>query len=254
MKKVIVITVFVISVILLSSCVQNTGTQLSRLDELKLQYDQVGFQHNLKLDEMLTEFKTQTETRTLQTCQKLVDNYFSGSGDLAKNIVNKITDKVRLGKSTQGADIIDILADSLDIFVKYRAVFDSISVISDSHLDVRDKINKLEGIYLYVDDTIEDPNDKESVLNGLSTIIHSMTYWNENYDEWQQVLNGSIGKSTIGIVGIIGITDGVGAVIGTLEGIRDTYKGQEGRGRIILGRAVGEAAKTSVYAAIAILL
>ena len=254
MKKIINITIIIALVVLLISCGQNTGVQLSRLDELKQEYDHIGIQHNLKLNEMLCEYKAQSEIRTLEDCQILADNYFSGTKHVAKDILNMISDQGRISKSTRSADLMDTLADSIEVFAKHRDVFDSIRVITDSQLDVQDKIKKLEGIYLLVDDTIEDENDRESILNGLSTTIHSLEYWNDNFNEWQQTLTGSLGKATLGIVGIIGITDGVGAVIGTFEGIRDTYKGQDGRFRIIAGRIVGEAAKSSVYAALAILL
>jgi hypothetical protein len=107
---------------------------------------------------------------------------------------------------------------------------------------------------LLADETIEDNDEKESILNGLSTTMYSLAYWDENYQQWQQERAGTLQKPCVGIAGALGIIDGTGAVIGTLEGIRDTYKGQEGRGRIIVGRAIGEAAKTSTYAVLAILL
>ena len=107
---------------------------------------------------------------------------------------------------------------------------------------------------MLIEEKADKNEDRESLMNGLSTTIHSLAYWDENYDEWQNTLNPSMGKAMLGIAGAIGIIDGAGAVIGTLEGIRDTYKGQEGRVRIIIGRAVGEAAKTSTYVVLSMLL
>jgi len=254
MKKVMIITLIAISVILLNSCGQTTGTQTTRLDELKLEYDQIGLQHNMKLDEMLSVYGDHPEKRTMQTCRRLADDHFTGTGSIAGDVVDRIYGTRQFAKATASADVIDMLADSIEIFAKYPDVFDSITVVLDCGLDIQDKIRRLESIYLLVDEHVENEDDKHSILNGLSTTIHSLEYWGENYDEWQQTLTGTIGKRTLGIGAIIGITDGVGAVIGTLEGIRDTHKGQEGRVGIIAGRALGEAAKTSVYAFIAIVL
>lgn len=160
----------------------------------------------------------------------------------------------RLSKSMNNSDVVSSLADSIEIYSKYPDVFEEMSGILDSPLNAEEKTQGLESLYLLIDEKAENDEDRESLMNGLSTTIYSVTYWDENYNEWQDVLNPTLEKATLGIAGAIAIIDGAGAVIGTLEGIRDTYKGQEGRGRIILGRAIGEAAKTSTYAVIGILL
>jgi hypothetical protein len=257
MKKIMCITAIII-ILLLSSCAENISPQTDRLEEIKAQYDQVGIAHNLALDEIHTIYKDQNESLGLEDYHTLADEYFRSttetSHNIAKHLVSLVKDVRLFAKSTVNAEVIDDLSDSIEIISKYPVIFDSISVILDAPVSMDEKTNKLEGIYLLVDDTVEDIHDKESIMNGVATIIHSNSYWDENYSEWQHTLNGSIGKASIGIVGALGIVDGVGAVIGTLEGIRDTYKGQEGRGRIILGRAIGEAAKTSTYAVLAIIM
>lgn len=254
MKKIISVLSIIISILFLISCGQDIESEVSRLDELKLEYDQIGIQHNLELNKMLSVYRDHSGVLTKQAMMDMADGHFATTGNFAKYIVDMISDKQQFAKLAVSADVIDYLADSVALFANYPEVYDSIAAVLDCALDVHDKIVKLEGFYLYVDATVDNEDDKRSILNGLSTTIHSLEYWDENYNEWQQTSTGTLGKRALGIIGIIGITDGVGAVIGTLEGIRDTYKGQEGRLGIIAGRAVGEAAKTSVYAFIAIML
>ena len=165
-----------------------------------------------------------------------------------------VNNKRLFAKASANAEVIDILSDSIAIIAKYPQIFDSISVILDELSSNETKIGKMENMYLYADKEIEDLGDKDAVMNGISTTIHSLGYWDENLTDWQQNLGGNIGKASLGILGAVGIIDGAGAVIGTLEGIRDTYKGQEGRLEIIAGRAIGEAAKTSAYAVLAIIM
>lgn len=258
MKKVILIVITILIITLLVSCGENITPQVSRLEEIKAQYDQVGISHNRALDEIYCIYKDQSERLELDDYRTLADNYFnsatSSSHNIAKEIIAMVKDVRLFAKSTVNAEIIDVLADSIEIVSKYPEIFDSISVILDASISLDEKTSKLEQVYLFVDDSVEDMNDKESIMNGIATIIHSNSYWDENYNDWQLTLSGNIAKTSIGIVGALGIIDGAGAVIGTLEGIRDTYKGQEGRGRIILGRAIGEAAKTSTYAVLAIIM
>ena len=173
---------------------------------------------------------------------------------IAEDIVSLVNNKRLFAKASANAEVIDILSDSIAIIAKYPQIFDSISVILDELSSNETKIGKMENMYLYADKEIEDLGDKDAVMNGISTTIHSLGYWDENLTDWQQNLGGNIGKASLGILGAVGIIDGAGAVIGTLEGIRDTYKGQEGRLEIIAGRAIGEAAKTSAYAVLAIIM
>ncbi len=258
MRKIILVVITILIITLLVSCGENITPQTSRLEEIKAQYDQVGVAHNLALDKIYSIYKDQNETLALDDYRTLADNYFSSatscSHNIAKEIMALVKDVRLFAKSTINTEIIDILGDSIEIVSKYPEIFDSISVILDAPMSLDEKTSKLERVYLFVDNIIEDINDKESIMNGIATTIHSMAYWNENIDNWRETLTGGMAKPAIGIIGAIGIIDGAGAVIGTLEGIRDTYKGQEGRLEIIAGRAIGEAAKTSAYAALAIIM
>lgn len=253
MKKLSVGLLIIFIIMMMVSCGENTGTDQTQLDELKDRYDRVGISHNKELDIMLEQYRSQNRALSIDECRRMADAHFGNSGT-AIDIANLIGDTRRFSKSTVSSDIVEILSDSIDVFADYPAIYDSICQILDSPLTAGDKIIRLEMIYLQIDETVENEDEKTSIMSGLSTTIHSLEYWDENFGEWEQTLTGSLGKKSLGIIGCIGIVDGAGAVIGTLEGIRDTYKGQEGRGEIILGRAVGEAAKTSLYAVLAIVL
>ncbi|MCF7833268.1 MAG: hypothetical protein K9N05_06820 [Candidatus Marinimicrobia bacterium] len=262
MKKVTFIIIIVLLFALLTSCGENITPQTTRLDELKQQYDAIGVRHNEALEEIHQSYVAQravnNESLNYSTCIAIAEEHFDFVNVQNKYIAREITSLISndrlFGKSSINAEIVDVLADSLEIMAKYPQIFDSVSVILDAPITIEEKIQKLENIYLLADEQIDNEDDKESIMNGISTTIHSMTYWNDNMDDWQQTLTGSMSKPTIGLLGALGIVDGVGAVIGTLEGIRDTYKGQDGRGTIILGRAIGEAAKTSTYAVLAIIM
>lgn len=262
MKKITFILIIILLLALLTSCGENFAPQTTRLDELKLQYDPIGIGHNKALDKLHQLYAVQriaqNKILSYSDCIKIADEHFNFVNAQNKYIAREITSLIynnRLfGKSSANAEIVDILSDSLEIIAKYPQIFDSISVILDAPTSIETKTQNLENIYLYADDIIENTEDKEAVMNGISTMIHSVAYWDKNMDDWQRTLTGSMSKPTIGIIGAIGIIDGAGAVIGTLEGIRDTYKGQDGRGRIIVGRAIGEAAKTSSYAFLAIIM
>jgi len=262
MKKITFILISFLLLVLLASCGENLSPQTTRLDELKLQYDPIGLGHNEALEEIHQLYRTQrkaensllTYSKCIELAEELYDFANVKNKYIAQELSSLIGNQRQFAKSSVNAEIVGVLSDSLDIIAKYPQIFDSISVILDAPIMLEEKIQKLEGIYLLADEKVENIDEKESVMNGISTTIHSISYWNDNMSEWQQTLTGSMSKPTIGIIGAIGIIDGAGAVIGTLEGIRDTYKGQDGRGTIIVGRAIGEAAKTSAYAFLAIIM
>ncbi|MEA3392498.1 MAG: hypothetical protein U9Q91_05925 [Candidatus Marinimicrobia bacterium] len=262
MKKITFILISILLLVLLTSCGENLAPQTTRLDELKLQYDPIGVGHNKALEEIHQLYRAQRNAQndllSYSRCIEIAEEHYNfvnvRNKYIARELSSLISNKRQFAKSSVNAEVIDILSDSLEIIAKYPQIFDSISVILDAPTGIETKTQNLENIYLYADDIIENTEDKEAVMNGISTMIHSVAYWDKNMDDWQRTLTGSMSKPTIGIIGAIGIIDGAGAVIGTLEGIRDTYKGQDGRGRIIVGRAIGEAAKTSSYAFLAIIM
>lgn len=260
MKKLSVIILTVILILLVVSCGNGSISENERLELLKAQYDVVGMEHNVQLDELLSIYSENKINLDYEYAKDLADQhvgltYTYGDNDIASDIVALIRNMPSFAKSSINADIIDLLSDSLVIFAKYPEIFDSMTHVLDAEIPIEEKQTKLETLYLLADETIEDVDEKESILNGISTTMYSLAYWDENFQQWEQELAGTLQKPCIvGIAGALGIIDGTGAVIGTLEGIRDTYKGQEGRGRIIVGRAIGEAAKTSTYAVLAILL
>lgn len=70
MKKIITVLVIALCMILIVSCGQDVENEISRLDELKLQYDQVGRQHNLQLDRMLSIYRSQSDRQSRELCEK----------------------------------------------------------------------------------------------------------------------------------------------------------------------------------------
>jgi len=262
MKKITFFLIVILLFVFMVSCGENIAPQSNRLEELKHQYDPIGVGHNMALDELYKLYVLQQTSQNINLsysdCIEIMEQHLNFSNvrhkNLAADIASLISNERIFAKVCVNAEIIDVLSDSIEIMAKYPQIFDSISVILDAAISNEEKTQKLENMYLYVDSKINDVHDKEAIMNGIATTIHSMAYWNENIDNWRETLTGGMAKPAIGIIGAIGIIDGAGAVIGTLEGIRDTYKGQEGRLEIIAGRAIGEAAKTSAYAALAIIM
>lgn len=256
MKKTIIS--FIILIILLSSCTLFTNNPEDKIAEFKLAYDECGLMHNIELSNVYQRFVDANVALNKQVAKDIIDEHFilstsTENRDIASEITALVMDSHSLAKTDINSEVMDILCDSLDIYSQYAEVFDSIAIILDAQIPIEEKTEKLEGIYLFVDQVCTDSNDREALMNGVSTSIHSLSYWSENLDEWQEVLNPELAKSSVGVIGAFAIIDGAGAVVGALEGIRDTYKGQENRGRIITGRIIGEAAKTSTYAVLAVI-
>lgn len=258
MKKTIIS--LIILIILLSACTQDVIGPKEQIDILISEYDQCGLQHNKELSDLYQRFANSDVILTKEAAKHIVDDHFALNTstknlDIASKISKLVIDSHSLSKMSVNSDIMDVLCDSLEIYSRYPAVFDSIASILDEKITLEEKTEKLEQIYLFVDQICTDPDDRPALMNGVSTSIHSLNYWDENLYDWQQVLNPDLAKPTsVSIIGAFAIVDGAGAAIGTLEGIRDTEKGQDGRLRIIIGRAIGEAAKTSTYAALSLIL
>ncbi len=254
--------------ILCMSCSMPAEDDALRLEELRERYAVIGEAHNRALDAVLAEFALQEAPASKSARMAQADDVLNGlcipgwdvplSTDREKDLAAKIVSALRpaglLSKTSVNADVVEDLSDSLSIIREHRDIFDSISVILDAPAGQDEKIRRLEALYLYIDACVMPEEDKLSLMHGLSTILHSLAYWDENMDTWESTVSAGMGKPAMGIVGAIGIIDGVGAVIGTLEGFRDTKPGEDGRAMTIAGRAVGEAAKTSVYAVLAIIL
>ncbi len=257
MKNTIRILLIVI-IVLFASCGHPISGPQQRLEELKQHYDEVGFCHNQELDVLKHEFH-KCDDITLESAKALIETHYQQldpvfSNSVAEGLFNYIANASILGKSTVNAELIDLLADSLELYARYPEVFDSMSYVLDMNISVREKCHNLEKIYLFADQKAVDDEDKDALMNGLSTTIHSLEYWENNYHDWHETLTGNMAKPSLGIVGAIGIIDGAGAVVGTIEGFRDIPKGTEKRGRKIVGRAVGEGVKTSAFAVLSLVL
>ena len=144
MKKTMFVLLNIIIIVLFVSCGQNVESGISRLDELKSQYDHVGLQHNMKLDDMLSVYMSQPEVMNRATCEALADEHFTNSGTVAESIMKLLNRDDRLSKPTTNSDVVSELADSIEIYAKYPEVFEPMSDILDGPLSVEDKIGKLE--------------------------------------------------------------------------------------------------------------
>ncbi|MFA6618226.1 MAG: hypothetical protein WCT23_04060 [Candidatus Neomarinimicrobiota bacterium] len=258
MKKTII--GLLILAIIVGACTQGIISPEAKIAKFKSEYDQCGIEHNKELSDLYQRFENSDVVLTKKAAKDIIDDHFAlntsiKNRDIASEISNLVINSHSLAKMNVNSDIMDLLSDSLTVYSRYPAVFDSMSSILDEEITLEEKTDKLEHIYLLVNQVCEDPDDKSALMNGVSTSIHSLNYWDESYYEWQLALNPDLGKtSAISIIGAFAIIDGAGAVLGTLEGIRDTEKGQEDRLKVIAGRAIGEAAKTSSYAALALIL
>ncbi|MFO7840830.1 MAG: hypothetical protein R6V48_01520 [Fidelibacterota bacterium] len=267
MKKLTFIFLFSLLVLICGSCGNSTGTSANRIDELRNRYDRSGEAHNEVLELVFEEFVQQKEAGELsgdiEVCRTFVRNTLSGKRLSSLDAVLSLNDEETLqkivpfhafAKNASNKDIVDVLSDSLNIFRKYQSVFDSIAHILDRNTGKEEKTSELEELYLYIDDSVENDEDKTGLLHSLSTIIHSVAYWEDHMQEWHELFSPNMQKRTVGIIGAIGIIDGAGAVIGTAEGFRDTEPGEEDRARKIIGHAVGEAANASLMATLAVIL
>lgn len=268
MKKFISMSACFLMILTLTSC---GGLSVGSGEKEETSYalhESVGEAHNAVLTDLYAHFSQLKESGTLPSdidvCRSHVRHFISGKRTMGYKLSVSETgedplypgllNRNMLRKATSNAELIDVLADSLDIVSRHRAIFDSLCVILDQNSGSESKRQALENYYSYIDETVTDSEEKMSLLNGLGTIIHSEEYWDEHYDEWNMLFSDGMQKPSLGIVGSVGIIDGVGAVIGTLEGFRDTEPGEDGRAVTIAGRAVGEAAKTSTYAVLCLVL
>ena len=257
MKNVITIMMIVL-LILFMACGQDKSGPQKSLEEIKAEFDNVGLLHNAELEEIHKLFRESNEPLTEVTARALVDahlaQYCSRNTESVSELTLLLNNIKILAKAANNNEVIAKLADSLEIYSNYKEVFDSIAFILDSELRIQDKVKNLESIYLFIDENVYDIEDRQALLSGLSTTIHSVPYWDENFGDWQQTLDSSMAKTTIGLAGAIGLIDGAGAVVGTIEGFRDIPKGTDKRGLKIVRRAAGEGVKTSAFTLLSVLL
>ncbi|MBW6457780.1 MAG: hypothetical protein K0B52_01315 [FCB group bacterium] len=271
MKKLFILVTCALLAGLWISCAGPDAAEVSELDMLREEYDIIGVAHNEALSMVFTDLVKEREKKELSydECIMIAERCLGShqvpslsmiigpgqSNAYEHYIAPLLASRHVFSKAALSEEIIDVLSDSVDIIEKHKGIFDMIGNILDSSTDVEEKTQQLEQLYLTVDSDIEPGYEKEAIMNSVSTIVHSLAYWEEHLQEWEEILSSGMQKSAaIGIGGAIAVIDGVGAVIGTLEGFRDTEPGDEGRGWTIAGRAVGEAAKTSTYAVLAIIL
>lgn len=178
----------------------------------------------------------------------------SYQNDMLMDIMDMaIADPQILSKASQEDMLLDILSDSVVTIEKNRSIFDSLYVILNSTNSQTEKEYKIDRLYDLVNESSDPEEEKAPMLAALRTAKKSDAYWQENIDEWDSLLGESLDKSTaVGFLGAVGIIDAVGAVVGVIEGIRDTNVGDENRGWTIIGRGIGEAGKASLYAVIVV--
>lgn len=266
MKKLAMTLMCALILISMFSCSLFRESDEHRLERLIGTYRGTGEAHNEALDILYRHYAEQ-QTLSADGCQEycrqvaemLNGMFLPASGKILKtgdgNIIPRdVLSRGKLAKNASNAEIIEVLADSLEIIQRNRSFYDSLSAILDASADISDKQAEMERLYLYVDDHVSAEEDRESLMHGLSTSIYSAAYWEENGEEWQALFGQGMHKASMGIIGAIAIIDGVGAAFGALEGFRDTEPGEDGRAMEIIGRAVGEAAKTSTTAMLGIIL
>jgi hypothetical protein len=267
MKKFMILSTFVALLICLFSCGGNGLDDGEALQVSYDAYDAVGEAHNVVLADLYDHLSDLKQAGALpvdfESCRSQVQRFIHGKQTMGYTLSVSGPDKDLLfpellngqwfRKATSNEEIIEVFADSLDIVRQHREHFDSLCVILERNSGEARR-QALEDYYAYIDESVADTEEKTSLLHGLGTMINSAEYWDEHYHEWEMLFSEGLAKPCMGIVGAIGIIDGVGAVIGTLEGFRDTEPGEDGRAWTIAGRAVGEAAKTSTYAVLALVL
>jgi hypothetical protein len=271
MKKLFILITCVLFAGLWFSCSGPNTEEISELDILREEYDIIGGAHNEALGMVFGDLAQERRQRELSydECIRIAERCLSSHSVPSLNLVigpgqsdayeryiaPLLASRHVFSKAAVNEEIIDVLSDSIEIIEKHKDIYDLIGNILDSNMDAEEKTQQLEQLYLTVDSEVESESEKTAIMNSLSTIVHSLAYWEEHLQEWEEILYPGMQKpAAIGIGGAIAVIDGVGAVIGTLEGFRDTEPGEEGRGWTIAGRAVGEAAKTSTYAVLAIIL
>ncbi|MDZ7821011.1 MAG: hypothetical protein U5N26_03880 [Candidatus Marinimicrobia bacterium] len=267
MKKFTYIFLLPLAILLCSSCGEAVTPATDGTETLQRQYDISGEAHNEALDLVYEEFARQKENGYLSSdltecCEQAV-NILRGArlSGLRTELVLKngtlipeIIPGRRFAKNASNEDVVNMLSDSLDIFREYQGVFDSIALILDSPAGTEQKHAELTAFYVRIDNTVENEKDKTVLMYFLSTVIHSLDYWETHMQEWRELFTCGMQKPAMGIVGAVGIIDGAGAVIGAVEGFCDTEPGEEGRAWKIVGRAVGEAANASLMATLSIIL
>jgi hypothetical protein len=253
-----------------TSCSGPDETQ-SQLDILRETYGRVGLAHNEALMLVYRDLAAEcAETRlTWEKGMEITDrclgstpipslNAIIGPGKaeaLPPYVTALLATPGIFAKPAANAVIMDALSDSIGIIKKHKGIYDRIVNILDSEPDTEAKIRELEQLYLVIDAEVESGEEKAGLMNGLSTVVHSLDYWDEHWHEWQETLTPGMQKTAaVGIIGAIGIIDGAGAVLGTVEGFLETQPGEDGRGWTILKTAAMEGCKASVGAALSIIL
>lgn len=271
MKKLLVWILSMAMIFSLSSCGQVSGGETRRLEQLRREFDVVGAAHNEALMLIYRDLAAEGAGRRLtpEEGMTITDNCLCntpipslnaiigpGSGNtLPRYVTELLASPGVFAKPTTNAAILDALSDSIGIIKEYKGVFDRIVNVLDSVPDTEAKVRELEQLYLMIDTEAESGEDKTALMNGLSTLLHSIAYWDEHWYEWQETLAPGMQKTAvISIIGAIGVIDGAGAVLGTVEGFLETEPGEDGRAWTILKSAVMEGCKFSVSAGLSLIL
>lgn len=271
MKKLLISLLSMAIILGLSSCGQVSGNETSRLEQLRREFDGVGLAHNEALMLVYRDLAAEGAERrlTLEEGMTITDNCLcntpvpslnaiigpGGANTFPRYVIELLASPGVFAKPAMNAAILDALSDSIGIIEEYKGIFDRIVNVLDSVTDTEAKMRELEQLYLMIDTEAEPGEDKTALMNGLSTLLHSIAYWDEHWYEWQETLAPGMQKSAaISIIGAIGIIDGAGAVLGTVEGFLETEPGEDGRAWTILKSAVMEGCKSSVSAGLSLIL
>ena len=271
MKKLIILLTTVLFAGLWISCAGPDSEVISELELLRGEYNIVGIAHNEALDMVFRDLAQERRQKELSydDCIMIAERCLnsnpvpslnsvmdSGESDaFERYIAPLLASRHVFSKAAVNEEIIDALSDSIEIIEKHKVIFDEISQILDSNADVIVKAEQLEQLYPVINADLENEAEKTALMHSLSTIIHSIAYWDEHWHEWEEVFSDGMQKATaISVIGAIGIIDGVGAVIGTIEGFLDTQPGEEGRAKTILRSAVFEGGKFSISAGLSLML
>ncbi len=273
MKKVCILVITLFLVFGLSSCNLSSENTTDRLDQLRQEYEGIGVAHNEALSLVYQDLAAESAVRQLSfdDCMDIANRCLdskkipslnaiigsgSGSSDAYRACMAMLPSlSGLLAKPAANAAIIDDLSEEIEIIGRYKDIYDKMVNILDAGSATESKIQELEQLYLVIDTDVESAEDKEALMNSLRTLMHSASYWDEQWNEWGATFSGGMQKTAaVGIIGGLAIIDGVGAVVGTVEGFQNTKPGEEGRGWTILGSAAKEACKFSITAALSLIL
>lgn len=212
---------FISTLFLLSCSFTNEPEDLNIKETLRISdLDYVGKLHNQGLVHSFNEIKNLIEDgqrvsrgdkQSLIQIQKEISQEFVSNQKFDQNVIEISINQIEIGvgdflifnpnkaRTSQSSSIPDSLLSEISVQGR-EMLFRIFEIMEDTDTDIESVTTKISNIEQKAISTLE-INEQFMILSTASVAKHTLAYWNENYEEWLNLL-GNSSKSRINGSGI----------------------------------------------------